>query len=459
MRSLFSQTPSAATVLLTLLVLWAPLPYASVTPAGLFALRLASFLALGLALWRGEGKDRLPELKIPIWSLLVIALIGLLQAIPLPRLLVGWLSPARLELAEEAAEIAAGGGVGAVALSLAPSQSISTALTFAGVAAALAAGAMVGGERRQRRWLLGGLLASVLFQLLYGFRHMAAGSNSIWGLEVGRAGDRMRGTFVNPAHLAPYLEMSLAVIFALGWWAIRRARRSKTGLERRLTIALGPVLLWLLVFAGLALTRSRAALLAVVLATLAQGVALAVYRRRWRLLPVGLVAVGVGIALVAWTGLERGLGRLLGTSAHSLTANIRLEVWRATSELWRRFPVAGTGLGSFESTFPMVETEEMAVVSWEHAHNDWLELLSTGGSVALAAAVVGLVFLIRRLHSVLVGSRSQEATAAALAGLGALIAVGFHELLDFGLTLPANSFTLAVLLGVSAAGDGGLDSE
>ncbi len=454
MISLFRQMPSAATVALALLLLWAPLPYASVTPHALLLLRLVGFLALGLALWSDRGAGRYRTVATPVASLLIIAAIGVVQALPLPARLVGWLSPTRLQLASEATGLATGGDVGSVALSMAPAQSLSAALTFVAVAATLAAAATVGGARRDRRWLAGALLLAALFQLLYGFRHLAAGSNSVWGVEVGRAASRMRGTFVNPAHLAPYLEITLAVVFALGWWTIRRMRRSERGLEWRLALSIGPVLLWLLLFAGLALTRSRAALLAAALATLAQGIILAAYHRRWRLLPVGLVAVGAGVALVAWTGLERGLGRLLGTSVYSVTASIRLEVWRATSELWRQFPIAGTGLGSFESTFPLVETEEMAVVSWEHAHNDWLELLTTGGVLALAAAILGVVFLFRRLHETLLTSRSHEAAAAALGGLGALVAVGFHELLDFGLTLPANSFTLALVVGVAAAGDG-----
>lgn len=451
MIPLFRQKPSWPAVALALLLLWAPLPFASVTPAALLALRIGSFVVLALAVWSAGADLGRGVVAVPAAALLAIAAIGLLQSVPLPASVVERLSPERLELAAEA--LAAGGAPERLPLSLAPSQSLSTALTFAAFAAALVAAALLGADRRNRRWLLGSILAAALFQLLYGFRHLAAGSSAVWGLEVARAGSRLRGTFVNPAHLASYLEMALALGFALAWWAIRRARRSDLGPEWRLAMVIGPILLWLLVFSGLALTRSRAALLAAAVATVTQGVVLAAYHRRWRLLPVGLVALAAGAGLVAWTGLERGLGRLLGTSLYSVTTSARLEVWRGSAELWRRFPLTGTGLGSFESAFPMVESEELAVVTWQHAHNDWLELLSTGGVLAAAAALIGLGFLIRRLHGSLLSSRSQEAAAAALAGLGALAAVAFHELFDFGLTQPANAFTLAVLLGVAAAGD------
>ncbi len=450
----FRQKPTWATLALALLLIWAPLPFASVTPAGLLALRVGSFAVLALALW-SEGADlRGRGIAAPVGALLTIAAIGVLQALPLPAEVVGVLSPERLELAADAT--AGSGAPASLSLSLAPSQSLSTGLTFVAVAAAFVAGALLGGDRQGRRWLLGSILAAALFQLLYGFRHVAAGSRSVWGVEVAREASRLRGTFVNPAHVAPYLEMALALGFALAWWALRRAQRSEPRWEWRLALAIGPMLVWLALFAGVALTRSRAGLLAAAAATLVQGFVLAAYYRRWRLLPVGLVALAGGLGLVAWIGLERGLGRLLGTSLHSVTTSARLEVWSGTAELWRRFPVTGIGLGGFESAFPMVERESLATVSWQHAHNDWLELLATGGALAVIVALIGLGFLIRRLQAALLSSRSHEAAAAAVGGLGALAALGFHELLDFGLTLPANSFTLAVLLGVAVAGDSGL---
>ncbi len=443
---------------LVLLLLWAPLPFASVTPFGLLVVRAGAFAVFALSIWSERRSFRSSGVAAPVTALVAIAALGLLQTVPLPAQWVAWLSPERLRLATEAARVTGASAV-ATPLSLTPSQTLSTALSFLAIAAILGAAAILGGDRRNRRWLLGAILVAALFQLLYGLRHLAAGSTAVWGIDVGRDGSRLRGTFVNPVHLAPYLEMALVIAFALAWWAVRRARRTEMRTEWRLVSVAGPVLVWLTLFAGLALTRSRAGLVAAAVATVAQGVILAAYHRRWRLLPVGAAALAAGVALVAWTGLEQGLGRLLGTSIHSVAASARVDVWRATTELWGRFPLFGTGLGSFESTFPMVESEQLAVVTWEHAHNDWLELASTGGALAAALLLIGLVALFIRLHACLITSHSQEAAASALAGLGGLIAVGFHELVDFGLTLPANALTLAVLLGVAAATDPAPGSE
>ena len=46
------------------------------------------------------------------------------------------------------------------------------------------------------------------------------------------------------------------------------------------------------------------------------------------------------------------------------------------------------------------------------------------------------------------GERSED-RGAALAALGALAAVAVHSCFDFGLTLPANSVTLAIIVGAA----------
>jgi hypothetical protein len=57
---------------------------------------------------------------------------------------------------------------------------------------------------------------------------------------------------------------------------------------------------------------------------------------------------------------------------------------------------------------------------------------------------MGLVPLLRD------GERSED-RAAALAALGALAAVAVHSCFDFGLSMPANSATLAIILGAALA--------
>ncbi len=243
--------------------------------------------------------------------------------------------------------------------------------------------------------------------------------------------------------------MALPLAFAWIWWAARRARDAGSA-ERRLLLLAAPVLVWLIVFAGLSLTGSRAGLLAAMGAVTVQGALVAGARRRWWLAPLGaLLALGA-LALVTALGVRAGISRLAATSTTDVSLGGRLEEYRAALRLWSRFPVLGSGLGTFRDGFPLVQTPGLQG-TWWHPHCDFLEVLVTAGVVGAALLAVGLWAVVRQAVRVLRAGGRSEDRAAGLAACGLLASVGIHESLDFGLTMPANAVTLAVLLGALTA--------
>lgn len=387
-----------------------------------------------------------------------MAVAGALQSLPWPEGIVRALSPLH-------ATLAAGAGAPSgspVSLSLAPAASARAALNWAAAAALLLAAALAGRRREGRRWIAAGLGASALFQVLYGAEGLAARRSTIWGVEAGGAAERLRGTYVNPDHLALLLGMTLPMLLAWGWWAARRAR-GVVALEHRVLLVAPPAIAWLTVFVGLAFTGSRGGLLAAAAAATLQAALLAFRGRRVRLGAAGLAVLAIGLATVAAVGLQQGLGRWLATSRYELTWNERISMARQTLALWGKFPLVGAGLGAYREAAPLVMPAELARTGWlRHAHNDLVELPALTGAVgfvALLAGVAGLgAGLVRRFRDAV---RSED-RCAALAALGALAAVAVHSAFDFGMTMPANAAVFAVVcgaaLGVSPAppprGDG-----
>jgi O-antigen ligase len=259
---------------------------------------------------------------------------------------------------------------------------------------------------------------------------------------------RLRGTFVNPNHLAAYLEMALPVAFAWSWWAARRARAEPRA-ERRVLLTASPVLVWLTLFAGLSFTGSRGGLLGAVVAVTAQGVLAMGRRRRWWTAPLGALSALAGILTVMALGWREGLGRLLATSAADVSWGARLHEYGAELALWWRFPLTGTGLGTFRDAFPLVQPLDLRG-TWWHPHSDLLEVLVTAGGVGAVLVAAGLWGLTARLATVLREGGRSEDRAAALAAFGALVSLALHESFDFGLAMPGNAVTLAVLLGATA---------
>jgi O-antigen ligase len=450
------QSGSLLTVLLTALVLWAPLPFGGATPWAAAILEVLCFTALTLAA-AAARPAALRAVLLPAAALVAVALLAVAQSLAWPSGLVTFLSPQHAALYGQASSLP---GVPPIALhlSLAPAASRAAALLWAAAAAALLAGAAAGQHRGSRRWLAAALITGSLFQVFFGAQEQVRGSRTLWGVDI-PVSPRLHGTFVNPNHLALYLEMGLAVAFAWGWWAARRTR-DEPQIERRLLLLAGPAVVWLTLFVGLALTGSRGGLLGALVGVTAQGVVASGVaggaragsaRRRWRTALLGLGAAVAGLLVVlSLVGLRiGGLARLLVTQG-DVGLGARLTEYRAVLRLWQRFPVLGAGLGSFADAFPLVQPAVL-VGTWWHAHSDVLELLATAGALGLFLAAAGLAALIRRLLKILNGPGRSEDRAAALALLGACTAVTLHELVDFGLTMPANAVTLAALAGAASA--------
>lgn len=432
---------TAVAVILAALLLWAPLPFGSVTRWGSAVVQVAAFGALCLAALTARTRD-LRAVAAPVAGLAAIALIGALQALSWPGPLAAAIAPRQLGL-----RAGISGTAGTVPLSLAPDASARTALTWAAAAAVLVCAAVAGRRRDRRRWLAAAILIAALFQVLAGAAPWMTRADEIWGVTVPGDPTRLRGTFVNPDHLALYLEIALAVAFAWVWWGARQAR-SILSAERRLLLVAVPPLVWLTLFVGLAFTGSRGGLAAAAFAVVTQGLLLARAARRRLLAPLGAVLGLAGLGVVAAIGLQEGLGRLAATSAYEVTWNARHQIYAATWDLWREFPWSGTGLGAFRESVPLTQPGDLPG-SWWHAHSDWLELLATVGLLGAAAFLVGLVPLVVRLARGWTSEARSEDRAAILAALGALVSLAIHESIDFGLTMPASALTLAAVIGMA----------
>jgi O-antigen ligase len=131
----------------------------------------------------------------------------------------------------------------------------------------------------------------------------------------------------------------------------------------------------------------------------------------------------------------------------------RLHIWADAIQLWKQFPLVGSGLGTFGVAFPLERTV-LAPVTFTHAESDWVQLLTDSGAVGLLLALssVGLVarVLLRRYR----GTDSLWTQALALGGLVALARAVVQGIANFNLAVMSNFIylALAVALGLRAQG-------
>lgn len=417
-------------LLLALVCALAPLAFGGIVRSADLALHLAAGVAALLAARVVQRRE--PGSRSPITAPLAIAI----AAVALPHALSALLAPSPLAPASLPADPAQ-----ALDEARLWAPTLRATLAWLRFALLLVVASIAGRRRHHRRVLAAGIVLGAILQIGYGLPRWLSGSGEIWGLEVLGEPGRLRGCFVNPDHLALLLEIALALMFA-ATWAIGRASRFES-LERRIVWLVTPLLLWTTLFVAVAFTGSRAGLLAALAATLVQGFAIGRGRLLHRLSRAAVLALGLGA--VAWLGLRQALGRMLATNAYEVSWNARFEAARAALGLWAEAPLIGIGIGGFRELFPVVQPPTLGA-RWRHVHDDWLELALMVGVLGLVVLAIGVVATVARLVGAGLPERSED-RASLVAALGVLVALGVHEALDFGLTMPATGWVAAVAIG------------
>ena len=131
-------------------------------------------------------------------------------------------------------------------------------------------------------------------------------------------------------------------------------------------------------------------------------------------------------------------------------ATLRQSIWRATWDMIKDRPLAGVGFGAYAVAIPKYHRASGQLTPQE-AHNDYLELLASGGVVGLG---LGIWFLVAFSRAAYRRVRSDRATArsfwraAKIGALAGIFAVCVHSLVDFGLHIPINAWVLSALVAI-----------
>ncbi len=418
-----SRSRLSTTALLVLGFLVAALPlvrggvdWPSETGAALLAC-LATLLAAA------SGPVPLPA---AVLALAAVLLATALQLVPVPVTLHRALSPGAASVFETALA-PLGLYPAARPFSLDPPVTgRSLAAGAACVLGALAAARLAESRRRRER-----LLATIA---------LAGLAASAVGLLAALAGQapllEPRLTFVNPNHLAGFLNLTSFV--SLGF-ALRSHGRAR--------------LLWLMAFAlagsGVFLSLSRGGIAAFFVGAAAFGV---LYLRRlaqetgrkrpWRLAAVP-AALAVALAVAAYLALDPVLAEM--RTVKGATSELKLRLWPAAASMLRDSPATGIGRGAFATAFASRKTEPEAY-TFTHAENEWIQPLVDLG------IPVGLLLLGTVAWTWLGAARSRDLSRPELGALAGMAALGAHSAVDFSLELAGVAVPFAVLLGVAARG-------
>lgn len=494
-------------------VLWAlqatvvglPLFLGGRQPLGLAAAWLVVIVLLACTL--RERRRAVRPLPPGAWALAAFVAFGLATALPLPPEWVERLAPATAQLYRDVLPGWPGEGGWSTwrSLALDPYAVWSQLSTFAiGLGAYLVLAGWPWGDDAARArafgrmvlTLLGGGVAMALLALL---QEVAGNGSVLWVSDEPTNRGRASGPFVNPNHLASWLEMVIPAGLAYAWALERRVRRriakaaessQRLGLRARRAwmgalIASQRRLLWpFLAAAAVALmvaahvwTQSRGgtAALLVGVGVTAGGILTRASRRgrgrvgRWAPLAVALPLVLAGAAAMAlWARADEA--EVVGAEEVDVSFASRLAVAVQGAGIVRDHPLVGTGLGSWLHAFRGYVVPPIEGGIWDHAHNEYLELAAETGVVGVAlvacfALAVGLALRRARRKAALADARrdrrersfAEHADWQAALGdhrtlawglVGGVAAVLVHGVVEFGLHMPGNFLLLMVLLGL-----------
>ncbi len=243
------------------------------------------------------------------------------------------------------------------------------------------------------------------------------------------------GQFINKNHFAYLMEMAFGPV--LGLILGRGIRRD------RLMIY---VALLLPIWIALVLSNSRGGILAM----LSQVVVCALLLlKRNRFVLIGVLVTGLLIGTL-WVGGDRLASNLESAStdfAGDTTRDgaSRNEIWRATLKMFAAHPIAGVGFGGYWIAITAYHDASGALTPQE-AHNEYLEVLSSGGLIGLGIGIWFAVMVIRRAR--LNFFDNGPVRYGALVGMTGVLV---HSLVDFGLHLMSNALIFLVLVMLATA--------
>jgi len=169
------------------------------------------------------------------------------------------------------------------------------------------------------------------------------------------------------------------------------------------------------------------------------------WKRWWIVALLGAFSVSMFVALP-----PDELVNSFASAATDQTGEGRLPIWSDSRHLLMAYPVAGSGLGTFDTAFLKYQT---AVLDneFDFAHNDYLQLATEMGGLGfliLAGFVTATVT--KSLRS---GTRRFDRNTRYLAWgcTGSMAAIGLHSFADFNTYIPANALALAWIFGIVAS--------
>jgi O-antigen ligase len=297
--------------------------------------------------------------------------------------------------------------------------------------------------------IIGVALATALFGIArQGMQHAPGFGLSLLRPAIGYA------QFINKNHFAYLMEMALALVAGV---AVSSEKR-----ERLLIYLAAFLVMWV----ALVLSNSRGGLLAMVAQVvcapaifLGSGARAADAAKSWTRSVAARAAIIVALLIVVAGGVVWLGGDQLATGAETASIEIagadpseyregarRRDIWSSTWLMFKAHPITGAGFGGYWAEVPVFH-QASGRLTPQQAHNDYLEVLASGGIAGVALLAWFAIVIVRQAGKALSVTDGFQRAVASGAIIG-LVGVAVHSLVDFGLHITINALVFVALVAI-----------
>jgi hypothetical protein len=166
-------------------------------------------------------------------------------------------------------------------------------------------------------------------------------------------------------------------------------------------------------------------------------------RRRVALfLAAGCTAIPALVGLAIWLDRAEALRRAIGWESEN---DFRLRAWGVIAQFLQRYWPWGSGMGSFVDVYKIYEPADLLLPEYiNQAHNDWLEIMLTGGVFAAGLLTLAVFAWAWRVWQVRKPGPHRQLSRL---GLAIIMLFALASITDYPLRVPSMAafFMLAVL--------------
>jgi len=413
------------------------------------------------------------QLRTPHSALVIIALFLLLilfQLLPLPPGLLKILSPKTFEIRHQlqipsnhlavlspsfAASAPGSSGLSTLRspLSLFPFATqveFFKWLTLFGLFLFLVRSKLLYDNGRIMRQLIIVILLMGVAESLYGMSEFFSGHKYILHPSTEADVSSVTGTFLNPNYFAGYLLMviPLSVGYLFSRESLERVRYS--GWRHRLSSIDGKTLFLgfciIVMILALLFSASRMGISSLLLSFTLLALLFRSPSRRERFSRTSILILGLALLWAAWIGLDAVISRFF-TSSEDFKG--RWVFWVNTFQIFRDFPIFGSGLGTFTWIFPMYRSDHLIGMA-THAENDYLQLASEVGLVGVVLLLILLVFLsYKTVFGIRLLSHREPERYIGIGSLVGILALMLHSVVERNIQVPSNAFLYTILWAIA----------